>query len=159
MLWLDVVSRVVHVATAITLVGGSVFTLMVLMPAAGTLAEDAHQKLATAVTGRWKKFVHGGVALFLISGLYNYTRAIPMHKGDGLYHGLLGVKMLMALVVFFLAAAMVGRSPKLETFRVHRAKWLKVLVLLAAVIVSISGYVKVRGVPASSLETAASVEP
>ena len=145
MLILDVLSRVVHVATAITLVGGSLFTLWVLMPSAKELDDDVHQKLAAAVGARWKRIVHVGVLLFLVSGIYNYVRAIPGHRGDGLYHALLGVKMILALGVFFFAAALVGRSPKLQAIRDNRAKWLRVTVALAAIIVGISGFVKVRG--------------
>ena len=148
-MWIiDVLSRVIHVGTAITLVGGSVFVLFVLMPSAKQLSEEAHDQLATAVGARWKRFVHIGILLFLVSGFYNYIRAIPLHKGDGLYHAMVGTKMLFALVVFFLAAALVGRSGKLAAIRANRGKWLKVLVLLAATIVAISGFVKVRGVPA-----------
>ena len=143
----DVVSRIVHVGTAITLVGGSLFMLLVLMPSAKELSDESHQTLASAVQSRWKRFVHLGVALFLISGFYNYVRAIPQHRGDSLYHALLGTKMLLALGVFFLAAALVGRSSALESIRTQRGKWLKVLVVLAALIVAISGFVKVRGVP------------
>lgn len=150
MLLIDVLSRVVHVGTAITLVGGSLFTVFVLMPSAKELKEDAHQQLAASVGSRWKRFVHIGVLLFLVSGLYNYFRAIPSHKGDGLYHALVGTKMILALGVFFLAAALVGKSEKLQSIRDNRGKWLKVLVLLAAIIVCISGFVKVRGVPAST---------
>ena len=72
---IDVVSRIVHVLTAITLVGGSIFTLLVLMPSAKQLSTEAHDQLAAAVNGRWKKLVHFGVLLFLISGFYNYFRA------------------------------------------------------------------------------------
>ncbi|SMP75764.1 hypothetical protein SAMN06265222_1204 [Neorhodopirellula lusitana] len=157
MLILDTVSRIVHVATAIILVGGSTFILCVLLPSAKQLSDDAHQQLATAINGRWKKFVHGGIALFLISGFYNYFRAIPNHKGDGLYHGLLGAKMLVAFVVFFLAAALVGRSEKLAGIRANKAKWLKVVVLLAAIIVSVSGFLKIRGSAAQAPESAAAV--
>ena len=147
-MWLiDILSRIVHVATAITLVGGSVFTAWVLLPSAKQLSDEAHTTLRSAVTGRWKYFVHVGIVLFLLSGLYNYIRAMPLHDGDGLYHALVGTKILIALGVFFLAEALVGRSAKLEPIRQSRAKWLKVLVLLAAVIVAISGFVKVRGVP------------
>lgn len=144
MFWIDVVSRVVHIATAITLVGGSVFTLLVLMPSAKTLEDSVHQSFLASIIGRWKRFVHGGVALFLVSGFYNYFRAIPHHKGDGLYHALVGTKMILALVVFFLAAAMVGRSEKLAFIRGNRKFYLTMLVCLAAVIVTISGFVKVR---------------
>jgi hypothetical protein len=145
-MWIvDTLSRIVHVGTAITLVGGSVFMLLVLLPAARQLSNESHDQLAAEVSSRWKRFVHLGVLLFLVSGFYNYMQAIPLHRGDGLYHGLVGTKMLLALGVFFLAAALVGRSPKLEPIRANRGKWLKVLVLLAAIIVAISGYVKVRG--------------
>ena len=142
---LDIFSRIVHVGTAITLVGGSVFTAFVLMPSAKELGDEPHRQLATAITSRWKRFVHIGVLLFLVSGLYNYYRAIPAHKGDGLYHALVGTKMLLALAVFFIAAALVGRSAKLQPIRDKKATWIKILVLLAAIIVAISGYVKVRG--------------
>lgn len=154
-MWLiDVLSRIVHVGTAITLVGGSVFTVWVLLPSAKQLSDDAHTTLRTAVMGRWKYFVHVGIVLFLVSGLYNFVRALPDHDNDSLYHALMGTKILIALVVFFLAAALVGKSPKLEPIRQQRAKWLKVLVLLAAVIVAISGFVKVRGSVAEASDSA-----
>ena len=146
MFWIDYLSRVVHVATAITLVGGSVFTLCVLLPAVKSISEDAHATLSAAVSSRWKRFVHLGILLFLISGLYNYYVAIPLHKGDGLYHALLGTKMLLALGVFFIASALVGRSAAFASFRQNRGRWLSILVVLASLIVLISSFVKVRGV-------------
>lgn len=143
---IDVVSRIVHVSTAIVLVGGMVFSLLVLAPAAASLTEQSHSELLRGVIGRWKKFVHGGILLFLLSGFYNYFRAMKLHPGDGLYHGLVGTKIILAFVIFFIAAALVGRSPALERFRQNRIFWMRVIVILAAVIVAISGFVKVRGV-------------
>ena len=147
MWYVDIASRIIHVGTAITLVGGSMFMLWVLMPSVSALTEEDRRKLHHSVIGRWKKFVHIGITLFLASGIYNYVRAVPNHRGDGLYHALLGTKMLLALVVFFLAAALVGRSSGLEPIRQNRQKWLRVLVSIALVIVAISGFVKVRGIP------------
>ncbi len=145
MFYLDVVSRVLHVWTAITLVGGSVFTLLVLMPAVkSTLSDETHQQLCDSVTGRWKRWVHLGIALFLLTGFYNYFRAMPLHRSDGLYHALVGSKMLLALAIFFLASALVGRSEKLAWVRAKRRCWLATLVLLAVVVVAISGFLKVR---------------
>ena len=142
---IDIVSRIVHVSTAIVLVGGVVFSLLVLMPAANSLGEEPRAELMRGVLARWKKFVHGGILLFLISGFYNYAQAMKLHKGDGLYHGLVGTKMILAFVIFFIAAALVGRSPALEKIRQNRVFWTRVLVILAVVIVAISGIVKVRG--------------
>jgi uncharacterized membrane protein len=151
MLTLDVISRIVHVGTVIALIGGSAFTLLVLMPSARELSDESHDTLAAAVQSRWKRFVHIGVALILISGIYNYVQAVSNHKGDGLYHALIGIKFLIAMVVFFIAAALVGRSAKLEPIRQSKAKWLTILLLLAATIIAISGFVKVRGVPVDSI--------
>jgi uncharacterized membrane protein len=141
---IDVVSRIVHVSTAITLVGGTVFMLFVLIPAAKQLTDEQHDKLRSAIRGTWKRFVHSGILLFLLSGFYNYFRAMPSHKGDGLYHALIGTKIILALVVFFIASVLVGRSPAFESMRRGREKWLKIIVLLAAIIVAMSGFVKVQ---------------
>lgn len=142
---IDVVSRITHVLTAIMLLGGSMFSVWVLAPAASRLEEPARETLLASVIGRWKWYVHLGILLFLVSGGYNYWRAIPLHRGDGLYHALLGVKMLLALGVFFIAAALVGRAEAFQSMRDRRIFWTRTLVLLAVVIVTISGFVKVRG--------------
>ncbi|RMF42491.1 MAG: hypothetical protein D6753_07415 [Planctomycetota bacterium] len=150
MQWLDVLSRIVHVATAITLVGGTAFLRLVLIPIAERLPEESHKQLSAAIQTRWKRFVHAGILLFLLSGFYNYMRAIPLHKGDGLYHALIGTKILLALAVFFLASALVGRSPAFDSLRQAKRRWLAILLGLALAIVCISGYLKVRGVPATA---------
>ncbi len=121
------------------------FTLCVLLPAVKLLSEETHASLSQSISARWKRFVHVGILLFLASGFYNYYKAIPLHKGDGLYHALLGTKILLALGVFFIASALVGRSPTFATMREKRGKWLTILVLLACIIVLISSFVKVRG--------------
>lgn len=146
---LAVLSRIVHVTTAIVLIGGSIFTLMVLLPAGRQIDEGSRAQLLTAVIGRWKRFVHLGILLFLASGIYNYMLAIPQHRGDGPYHAIMGTKMLLALVVFFIAAALVGRSAKLEAVRRRRSGWLSALTIIALVIVAISGFLKIRGVPST----------
>ncbi len=147
MFFLDVLSRFAHVGTAITMVGGTMFLLFVFLPSSQELDDHSRGSISTAVVGRWKRFVHAGILLLLLSGMYNYIRAIPGHKGDALYHALVGTKMILALAVFFIASVLVGRSPKFDAMRSQRPKWLKVIVFLACVIVAISAFVKVRGLP------------
>ncbi|MFG0262559.1 MAG: hypothetical protein ACF788_09240 [Novipirellula sp. JB048] len=147
MFFLDVLSRFTHVGTAIMMVGGTMFLLFICLPSAQGLDDPPRQSLNAAVLGRWRRFVHGGILLLLLSGMYNYVRAIPGHKGDGLYHALVGTKMILALILFFIASLLVGRSPRFEAFRNQRPQWLKVIVILACVIVAISAFVKVRGLP------------
>lgn len=142
---IDSISRIVHISTAIAVAGGSVFMLLVLLPAAQKLSNADHDTLRQAINQKWKRFVHIGTLLFLVTGFYNFYRAIPLHKGDGLYHQLMGIKIILALVIFFIAAVLVGRSPKFESMRQARAKWLSLIVILATTIVVISGALKVRG--------------
>ena len=80
--------------------------------------------------------------LLAVSGFYNFFRAIPTHKGQGAYHALIGVKILLAFGIFFIASAMVGRSSLAVGMRKDAKKWVGLIVLLGAVIVAISGYAK-----------------
>ena len=146
-LFIDTLSRVIHISTAIALVGGTAFVLFVLIPATGALLDTEEKTLRANVQQRWKRFVHVGIVLFIVSGFYNFITAIPNHKGDGLYHALIGTKILLAFAMFFIASVLVGQSSAYHTMRKNRLFWLRVLVLLAFSIVAISGFVKVRGTP------------
>ena len=142
--WIAIVSRWTHVGTAIVLVGGTCFLRFVLAPAAAQLSEAEHLKLKELVMMTWKKFVHAGIALFLVSGFYNFLVVqVPLHRGDKLYHALMGTKILLAFGMFFIASALVGRSKAFEGMRRNSKPWQSVLLLLATVVVGISGFAKV----------------
>jgi uncharacterized membrane protein len=144
---LNIASRWVHVATAIVVLGGTVFVRFVLFPAAESLPPAEHDRLRERVMGRWRKFVMVGIALFLLSGFYNYLAvSVPKHRGDKAYHALMGIKIVIAFGVFFLASVLVGRSSRFEPLRRQRKKWLLVLIILAFTIVLISSSLKVTGV-------------
>ena len=97
MFGIDVLSRIVHVSTAIVLLGGSIFTWLVWQPAVRQRSVEDGRLLGDQIRRRWKPFVHGGILLFLVSGFYNYFRAAPRLIKDGLYHA--GVPRL-TLVIF-----------------------------------------------------------
>lgn len=147
-LLLFTLSRFLHVGTAIVLVGGTFFIRFVLQPAAlKSLTEDQHAGLREQVMGVWKRIVHAGIGLFLLTGGINYGKVIVEKKADALYHALLGTKILLALGIFFIASALVGRAAAFEGMRRNARKWMGVNLVLAAIIVAISGFLKVRGVP------------
>ncbi|MDA0831772.1 MAG: hypothetical protein O2955_00835 [Planctomycetota bacterium] len=150
-LLLPLISRWLHVLTAIVLVGGTIFMRFVLMPSATVLSEGEHNALREQLLSRWKKFVHAGIGLLLLTGFYNYLVVMrPSHGGDGLYHGVMGTKIILALVVFMIASGLVGRSAAFEPLRQNRKRWLAVLVAMTVIIVLMSGLLKVRGVPNKS---------
>ena len=135
------VSRWLHLAAAIVAIGGAVFQRFVLMPGAAGVLEDAdHQRLREAVGRRWARFVHVCIALLVVTGAVNFLiLAWPPKVEPMPYHAIFGVKFLAALAVFFVASALVGRAAGFTAMRRHSPWWLGVLILLAALIVLLSG--------------------
>jgi hypothetical protein len=133
------------VGAAIVVIGGAVFMRFALLPAAKQLPDDVHNDLRERVMGSWRKFVGIGILLLLLTGFGNYFLAMPTDRvaDSKLYHPLMGVKIILAMGVFFLAAALSGRAKALEGLRRNAALWLVINILLAAVIVAIAGYLKV----------------
>ncbi|MBL8890619.1 MAG: hypothetical protein JNL67_11635 [Planctomycetaceae bacterium] len=149
LLLVDVGSRVVHLLTAITLVGGSIYMSFVAAPSLRELGSEVATGVQESLVRRWKWFVHGGIAFLLITGFYNYMRAMGAHNdaGDKIYHAFLGVKMLLAFALMLIASGLVGRSKAFQFMRNARGFWQMILILLAVVIVGLSGFIKTRGIP------------
>jgi hypothetical protein len=135
------ISRWMHLASAIVAVGGAVFMRFALIPAAkATLTDDVHERLREAVRARWAKFVHASIALLLITGSINFAiLAIPPKIKPLPYHPIFGVKVLAAFAVFFIASALMSKGPGFAGIRAKRAKWLGILLALGGLIVLLSG--------------------
>jgi hypothetical protein len=97
--------------------------------------------------------VIGAITLLLASGLTNYVLLIRRVKeapelwgADWMrqtgYHGLFGVKFLLAMIVFYLASGLVGRGAGTQWIRNARRQWLSVTVGLGVAIVLISGWMR-----------------
>jgi uncharacterized membrane protein len=145
-----VVSRCLHVLGAIALLGGAIFIRYLLTPAADRLPESERDTFRGDITKRWKPWVHAGITVLILTGFYNYLAVmLPLHKGDKQYHMLMGIKILLAMVVFFIASVLPGRVAAFATMRKNSKTWLTVSILCAIAVVCIAGYLKVRGVPAN----------
>ena len=140
---LDLLARWAHVGAAIVLMGGAICTRFVLMPAAAELPEEQHLALKERLRVRWSKFVMWGIMALLVSGFYNFAMGISTHRGQPLYHALVGTKMLLGFGAFFLASVLSGRSAKFAPLRANAGKWLGVLILITAIISGIGGFLKV----------------
>jgi len=151
--FLDLLFRLIHIFTAVALVGGTIYVRFVLLPAAKELPDAEHDALKGRLKASWKKWVMIGITLLLVSGFYNYLQvAAPAHKavGDSRYHMFMGIKILLALGVFFLASVMTGRSAKFEGMRKNPAGPLSILILLAAITIGLGSFLKVRGIPSGA---------
>ena len=139
---LPLISRWLHIIPAIILVGGTLFMRLALAPVASAATDTETAELRESIRRKWAKWVMISTALLLISGLYNAAiKAMGFHLGP-MYNGLLLVKILLALAVFYLSAVLSGRSQKAVQFRQSETKWLNVLCVLMLAIVLIAGYMK-----------------
>src|SRR5438105_4230137 len=112
---LFLILRYMHILGAIALMGGTIFMRFALRPVVVQLPPETKATLHEDVRRRWAKFVMLATALILISGVTNlllagrfvYEPVLGMAKG---YHMLVGIKLLLALPIFFIAAILTGRS-------------------------------------------------
>lgn len=119
---LRILSRIFHILFA-TIIGGGLFYLRAVLAPAGA---DACYAGRRAVWARW---VGIATAVLIASGLFNYISYVRDAKGAGdplpsAYHMLFGVKFLLALFVFFVAAILAGRTALADKFRASLGSWL-----------------------------------
>jgi uncharacterized membrane protein len=144
--------RWAHLLAAIVAVGGLVFARFGLLPAIADFDEETRDRIHERIRRRWLPWVIGSITLLLASGLANFLLFNARVKEEGWaagewmratsYHSLFGAKFLLALVVFYFASALVGRSAGTQWVRKDRATWLSLTLGLAVAVVMISGWMR-----------------
>lgn len=140
---LPLISRWLHVGSAVLLAGTILFYAVIFAPVARkALDEAAREQLRVPLMKRMKLFLHPPIVLFLLTGFYNYMAVTaPLHEGQALYHALFGVKFLLALVVFALMILLTSTMSWSEKLRDRKGLW-GALVLATVAVVLIGGVMK-----------------
>jgi uncharacterized membrane protein len=121
---------------AIILVGGPFYLWMVMAPRAADAEGDPAERMFAGRRSKWAMWVGIATLVVLVTGFYNYLNIIWMHeKLNGKYHMLAGIKIILGLVVFFLAAIIAGRSEAAARFRQRIRFWLGVCVITGLAVV------------------------
>ena len=144
--------RWAHLLAAAVAVGGLAFARFGLLPAINGFDEETRERIHDSIRRRWLPWVIGSITLLLASGLANFLLFNARVKDEGWaggewmretsYHALFGAKFLLALVVFYLASALVGRGAGTQWVRNDRATWLSLTLGLAVAVVMISGWMR-----------------
>jgi uncharacterized membrane protein len=114
----------IHILCAIILGGGLFYLRSVLSPA-GVDACFANRRSV------WARWVAAASFLLVVSGLYNFMVIMQEYKAAGekldpSYHILFGAKMLLGLLVMFIAAILAGKTAAAERFRGNLQRWLNI---------------------------------
>lgn len=153
---LGIVFRWLHILAAITAVGGTIFMRFALLPAISNVPESARDAFHEAIRSHWAKAVRLSILFLLVSGFYNIIAAENQYDLGKvpLYRMLFGIKFLLSLAIFFLASVLTGRSARTQRFRDNRRTWLTVNLVLAVVLVCISGVLRKSDPPKKPVRTA-----
>jgi len=149
MYWLMLASRVLHILSAIVLVGGLFYLRAVITPALSRLPQRGSKDQATDSTatdalfgGRraaWAMWVGLASLLLLATGLFNFLQIVRMHERLGpVYHSVAGLKILTGLALFILAAILAGNSPSAQAMQRNWRAWLN-LCLAIGILTAVLG--------------------
>ena len=148
---LGLLFRWLHILAGMTAVGGTVFSRFVVLPSHGVLSDADRELLHAQMRRRWSKIVMAAIGFLLVSGLYNYILIVENYR-DVLpkwYHMLFGIKFILALIVFAVASLLCGRTALAQRIRTKARFWMSLNILLAVVIVCISGILRTAHPPGS----------
>lgn len=137
---IPLLSRVLHILSAVILVGGLFYIRSVLSPAGVDACFAGRREI-------WAKWVGMASGFLLLSGLYNFFIIFSAAKEAGeklppTYHMLFGAKFLLALLVMFLSAILAGKTEAAERFRGNMGKWLNIAWLASLAIIVIAAVLR-----------------
>ena len=142
---LNLLARWAHILAAIVAVGGTFFARFVLLPSQTVLPEADREALHDAMRRRWSKIVAACIAFLLISGLYNIAiieARTTAPTNYAWYRPLFGIKFLLAIIIFGIASLLSGRTAAAQRMRGKARFWMNVNILLAVIVVCISGIMR-----------------
>ena len=141
---ISVIFRWMHILPAIVMVGGAIFTQLVLCPALD--GNDAENTIKQQIKRKWSKVIMGCALLLLLSGLYNAMAIfgkVDKPEPAGMYHGLFGFKLILAFSIFYISSLLAGKSDAAQKFQEKEAFWGKLNMYAAIVVVLLAGGMKV----------------
>jgi uncharacterized membrane protein len=140
-LLLHLISRFLHISSAILLLGGVFYARQVLVPVLNALPSGQVEAVAITSQSRFRTTLWTLLVLVVLSGLYNFTTySGPTHTST--YQMWFGIKILLVLHV--LATAILwGTTPYSgETSIVKSKRRLFSMVISGFIIVFISAYLR-----------------
>lgn len=134
--------RVLHLLAAILMAGGIFYIGLVLIPALRRLPPETADEVRAAVRARWAMLIGIAALVLIATGMYNYLANVRGWQMPKYYHMVFGIKFLLALIVFFLASLLAGRTGLAEKMRAKAGGMTQVLIVLVLVIVALAAVMR-----------------
>jgi uncharacterized membrane protein len=141
--WLMLLSRILHILGAVILVGGIFYIRSIVSPVDAPPGTGPVDQYFGGRRATWAKWVGIATALLLVTGFYNYIMIIKQNERMATsWHIIAGMKMLLAAVVFLLAAFLAGRTAVADAMRQKWRTWLTLCLLLGIVTVAMGSFLR-----------------
>lgn len=145
------VSRILHIVGAVILVGGIAYLRKVVAPAAVPGEGDPVDRLYSGRRAAWARWVGIATGLLLATGVINTVLVMKTYPNlPGGYHAMLGTKILLALVVMFLAAILAGTTPAALELRKATKGWLTVALVAGLAVIIVASTLRLFHMPTAT---------
>ena len=152
---LPLVSHILHVVGAVILVGGIVYLRTVVAPGAALGEGDPVDRLYSGRRTAWARWVGIATGLLLATGIINIVLVMKTYPNlSGSYRAMLGAKIVLALVVMFLAAILAGTTPAALELRKAAQGWLTVALVSGLVVIILASALRLFRPPTATGTTA-----
>ncbi len=131
-----------HLGAAVAAVGGVLYLRVVLLASLRAVPGEQRAVVLKAAGRRFHPILWASIAVLLVTGLQNVVEAAATHGSNPLYWRLLGLKVVLALVLFGLALGLSLPLPALAGLRARRPQILVVNLVLAAAVLYLSAVLR-----------------
>jgi len=150
--WLNVLMRWLHVGAAVVGLGTTIAMRFAVLPALASLPNGA--EVLDRIRPGVKRVIHSALGVLILSGFYNYimvsipavrnakkvgSPALQQALQQPSYHMLMGMKIILAIVLFVIAILLLKPVP---AFHENRKTWLSVNTVIGLVILLLSAYLR-----------------
>jgi len=150
MFWILLASRILHILSAIILIGGIFYLRTVVTPAIPLPVREGPGEGSAAPAdqlfgGRratWAMWVGIASLLLVVTGLWNFVYTVKQNQLHFSYHILGAVKIALSLALMALAALLAGRSAAAESIRAKWRLWLSVVLVLGVFLVVVGSVMR-----------------
>lgn len=133
--WVDTAVKWVHLISIVTGVGLTLFQYFVLFPVLKRV-QGVPEELVKALQRRAGMIIGISWIFIWVTGIYNIVVIVPDVKPN--YHMMLGAKLLLVLVLFFISTALSHPSLAFEGIQRNRAKWVALAAWLGIAVLVVS---------------------
>ena len=131
-----------HLLAAMVVVGGVIFLRALLIPATRRLEAPAGDVLLQRVHRRFRILLWVAMPVLFASGVFNMLDKAFKGIQALSYIGTLGVKIMLALLVFSILLLLTLPVRSFAHFQAQRDRWLVLSIILAVLVVGLAGYLR-----------------